>query len=258
MRERALGVRVSAVQSTHHPMPARSRPANPSPGAIADATPTLANQLAAELSKQVLEGGVLPGANLREVPLAEAFGVSRGSVREALRILERDGVVRIEPHRGASVTRLSTDELIEIYQVRTVLLGLSMALCCARCTDDDVAWLTARLNEMTAADRQRDERAGPLHASISADMALYIVGHAGNARLERLLTQMSTQIARYTRLGLSSPARRAESLATWGDVVDAMRRRDAVDAERAGRKLVTDTFRFALGRIAGLDQQGGG
>jgi DNA-binding GntR family transcriptional regulator len=234
-------------------MPPSARSPTPPPGAADDAVPTVANQLAAELSKRVLEGRYLPGANLREVPLAEEFGVSRSSIREALRILERDGVVRIEPHRGASVTRLSTDELIEIYQVRTVLLGLAMALCCARCTDADVAWLAGRLGEMQAAGRHPDERAGAMHASISAEMALYIVGHAGNARLERLLTQMSAQIARYTRLGLSSAERRAQSLRTWSEAVDAMRRRNAADAERAGRTLVTDTFRFALGRIAGLE-----
>jgi DNA-binding GntR family transcriptional regulator len=47
----------------------------------ADAVPTVANQLATELSKRVLEGRYLPGANLREVPLAEEFGVSRSSIR---------------------------------------------------------------------------------------------------------------------------------------------------------------------------------
>jgi DNA-binding GntR family transcriptional regulator len=229
---------------------------DPRRGVAADGVPTVANQLATELSKRVLEGRYLPGANLREVPLAEEFGVSRSSIREALRILERDGVVGIEPHRGASVTRLSTDELIEIYQVRTVLLGLAMALCCARCTDADVYWLAKRLAEMKTAGRHSDERAGAQHASVSAEMALYIVGRTGNARLERLFTQMSAQIARYTRLGLSSAERRAQSLQTWGEAVDAMRRRDAADAEQAGRTLVTDTFRFALGRIAGLDPRG--
>jgi len=237
-------------------MPTRPRPESPSPEPPADAAPTVANRLAAELSQRVLDGRYPPGAGLRELPLAEEFGVSRGSIREALRILERDGVVRIEPHRGASVTRLSTDELIEIYQVRTVLLGLAMALFCARCTDAEVAWLDRRLAEMQAASRHPDERAGAMHAEISAGMALYIVGRSGNARLERLLTQMSPQIARYTRLGLSSSNRRAQSLQTWGAVVDGLRRRDGAEAERAGRRLVTDTFRFALGRIAGLDAPG--
>jgi DNA-binding GntR family transcriptional regulator len=231
----------------------RPRPASP-PSTAADLpAPTVANQLAAELSRRIVEGHYAPGASLREVPLAGEFGVSRSSVREALRILERDGVARIEPHRGASVTRLSTDELIEIYQVRTALLGLAMALACERCTDDDVTWLRRRFAAMRTAGKRDDERAGALHATISAEMALHLMRLAGNRRLEQLLTQMAAQIARYTRVGLSTPERRAQSVHTWQQVVEAMAQRDAASAERLGRKLVTDTLRFALGRIAGLD-----
>ena len=66
-----------------------------------DTNPTVAVQLARDIAKRIIAGHYAPGANLREVPLAEEFGVSRTSLREALRILERDGVVRIEPRRGA-------------------------------------------------------------------------------------------------------------------------------------------------------------
>ena len=99
---------------------------------------TAANRTAALIAGRVLDGAYRPGESLREIPLAEDLGVSRSTIREALRILERDGVVRIEPHRGASVTQLSPEELIEIYQVRTVLLGLAMGLCAQRCTDREV------------------------------------------------------------------------------------------------------------------------
>lgn len=232
-------------------MPARA--ASKSAGPTPPTTPTVANQVAQELARRVVDGRYAPGASLREVPLAEEFGVSRSSVREALRILERDGVASIAPHRGASVTRLTTDELIDIYQVRTVLLGLAFALGSERCSDADVEWLAARVGDMRKAARQDDRRGNARHAEISAAMALYLIRRAGNRRLEQLLTQMSAQIARYTRLGLSTPDRRRQSLASWEQVLDAMKRRDAAAAERLGRKLVTDTLRFALGRIAGLD-----
>lgn len=220
---------------------------------IAEANqPTVANKLAAELSERIIDGRYPPGTSLREVPLAEEFAVSRSSVREALRILERDGVAKIEPHRGASVTRLTTDELIEIYQVRRVLLGLAMALAQERCTETDLAWFDARCADMEAAGRLDDARAGSTHADISAAMALRILRLSGNKRLEQLLTQMSAQIARYTRLGLSAPQRRAQSLQTWRALVRALARRDGLEAEQLGRQLVNDTLRFALDRIAGL------
>ena len=214
--------------------------------------PTTANRIASVLARRIVEAEIAPGARLREVPLAAEFGVSRGSIREALRILERDGVARIEPHRGAQVTLLSTDELIEIFQVRTVLLGLAMALFCERCEAADLVWLKERIGQLKKAGRDPDPRAASAHADISAEMAGYALRRGGNLRLERMFMQMSAQVARYTRLGLSEKERRRQSLDTWQQLLHALRSRDASAAERCGRTLVTNTFRFALGKIAGI------
>lgn len=214
--------------------------------------PTTANRIASVLARRIVESDIAPGARLREVPLAAEFSVSRGSVREALRILERDGVVRIEPHRGAQVTLLSTDELIEIFQVRTVLLGLAMALFCERSEAADLAWLKEGIGRMKKVGRDSDPKAASLHADISAEMAGYALRRGGNQRLERMFMQMSAQVARYTRLGLSDRERRRQSIDTWQQLLEALRARDALAAERCGRTLVTNTFRFALGRIAGI------
>jgi DNA-binding GntR family transcriptional regulator len=211
---------------------------------------TAANRTAALIAGRVLDGAYRPGESLREIPLAEDLGVSRSTIREALRILERDGVVRIEPHRGASVTQLSPEELIEIYQVRTVLLGLAMGLCAQRCTDREVQALKRLHQRMVRAVDDLRPAAEGVHARLSADMALTVIDVAGNRRLRDLL--MSNQIARYTRLGLSSTARRRQSAATWQAVIEAMDRRDSASAERLGRQLVTDTLRHALGQFAGV------
>lgn len=233
------------MRASDHASPS-STPSADGPGV------TAANRTAAAIARRVLEGHYHPGSSLREIPLAEDMGVSRSTIREALRILERDGVVRIEAHRGASVTQLSPEELIEIYQVRTVLLGLAMSLCAQRCTDRDLLSL-GRLHRrmLKAVDDPRSAAEG-LHAQLSAEMALLIIERAGNRRLQDLLTQMSNQIARYTRLGLSTPARRQRSAATWQAVIDAMAARNSALAERLGRQLVTETLRHALGQIAGI------
>lgn len=222
------------------------------PASAGDINPTITIRVATEIGNRIIDGVYRPGMSLREIPLAEELGVSRGSIREALRILERDGVVKIEPRKGASVTELSTDELIEIYQVRGMLMGLAAALACERCGEPDHRWFNRKLQEMQAAANAPDERAGALHSGISSEMAGYMIALAGNRRLEFLLTQMGSQIARYTRLGLSSVERRAESMQTWQSLIQALERREAANAEQIGRKLVKDTLRFALSRIAGL------
>lgn len=226
------------------------RNASPSARRASICNPTMPHVLAEKIAQRVINGEYAAGDSLREIPLAGEFGVGRSTVREALRILERDGVVVVEPRRGASVTRLSTDELIEIYQIRGVLLGLAMAMFCTRYGAADLKWLEARLREMEGQAARDGNDDGARHADWSADMTRYIVERSGNERLYQLLMQMSLQIARYTRVGLSAPERRAGSLDTWREVVAAIARRDSAAAEAMGRKLVADTLRFALARLA--------
>ncbi|HYF21592.1 MAG TPA: GntR family transcriptional regulator [Ramlibacter sp.] len=219
---------------------------------VGELGPTITSRVASEIGSRIIDGAYRPGMSLREIPLSEELGVSRGSIREALRILERDGVVRIEPRKGASVTELSTDELIEIYQVRSALLGLAAALACERMDERDHRWLGRKLEDMKAAGEAPEARAAALHAGISSEMAAYLIERAANRRLQHLLTQLAPQIARYTRIGVSTAERRTESVGTWDALLQAMARRDAAAADQLGRKLVRDTLRFALARIAGL------
>lgn len=214
--------------------------------------PTITHLVAKEIGNRIIDGVYRPGMSLREIPLSEELGVSRGSIREALRVLERDGVVKIEAHKGASVTQLSTDELIEIYQVRGVLLGLALAIASERCDETDIKWLQGKLGKLKRDLQQPDALAGASHAATSAEMASYLIECSGNRRLKFLLTQMSAQIARYTRVGLATAERRASSFETWTAVFEALKAHDAAAAERLGRKLVSDTLHFALTRIAGL------
>lgn len=214
--------------------------------------PTIARLVATEIGNRIIDGVYRPGMSLREIPLSEEFGVSRGSIREALRMLERDGVVKIEAHKGAAVTQLSTDELIEIYQVRGVLLGLAMAIASERWDDTDIKWMQGKLDKLQRDLQKPNAQAGAAHAATSTEMASYLIERSGNARLAFLLTQMSAQIARYTRVGLATAERREGSLQNWRALSDALKANDASAAERLGRKLVSDTLHFALTRIAGL------
>lgn len=77
--------------------------------------------IAAELRRELLAGGLPPGAELSQVVLAERFGVSRIPVRDALRILAGEGLIEMEPNRGARAITLTADEVREIYDLRVLL-----------------------------------------------------------------------------------------------------------------------------------------
>src|SRR5687768_12783860 len=83
-------------------------------------TLSLPEQIAARLSERIVSGACRPGQRIMEQALAAEFTVSRGPVREALRILERDGLVTILPRRGALVTDLSISEVKEIFDIRAM------------------------------------------------------------------------------------------------------------------------------------------
>jgi DNA-binding GntR family transcriptional regulator len=77
--------------------------------------------IAASLRTRILDGELSAGARLRELELVEAYGVARHSLRAALRALASEGLVTIEPNRGASVARLTAADVSELFELRTAL-----------------------------------------------------------------------------------------------------------------------------------------
>jgi DNA-binding GntR family transcriptional regulator len=85
------------------------------------ARPSTAELLAADLRREILDGALAAGERLRERELVERYGVARHTLRAALRVLAGDGLVRLEPHRGATVARLGPEEVRWLYELRTAL-----------------------------------------------------------------------------------------------------------------------------------------
>ena len=105
--------------------------------------PTRAGAVAEKLRRLIQSGEIAPGSRLRQNELAERFGVSTTPVREAFAELAREGIVRLDAHRGATVFQPSLDELIEIYEIRGALEPLATELAAARATDEELAELEA-------------------------------------------------------------------------------------------------------------------
>jgi DNA-binding GntR family transcriptional regulator len=82
---------------------------------------SVVDALASGLRERILEGELAAGAPLRELDLSEAYAVSRHTLRAAFRVLAAEGLVRIEPNRGASVARLDAAEVAGLFELRTAL-----------------------------------------------------------------------------------------------------------------------------------------
>ena len=109
------------------------------------ASTTLADHLLESLQKAIVEGDLEPGTKLREPELARSFGTSRGPLRDALRRLEARRLVISTPNAGARVTSLSAHQLIELYQVREALEGMTCRLAATHMSDEQIEQLDALL-----------------------------------------------------------------------------------------------------------------
>lgn len=185
-----------------------------------------------QLRQEVLLGVHQPGARLRQVEIAERFGVSTTPVREAFATLAQEGLVLRDSHRGVIVFAPSPDELQEIYEIRMVLEPLATELAAPRIADVDLDALDAIIEEMRGTEdrARRDQLNRVLHASIYS--------HAKRGRLGSIIDQLRDTAAVYLRFLQNSgtnPAYRAEADTEHQAIVDALRRRDghaAADAMR--------------------------
>jgi len=214
--------------------------------------PTLPEQIAAHLTDAVLRGDYAPGEAILESRVAASFAVSRAPVREALRILERDGVVVVAPRKGARVTRLSRTEVTEIYDVRAHLFGLAAGRFAERCPDAVIEAMDRKLAALAAGASAGDDPA-EFHSRMSAELAVLLTGACGNAKLAALVHHMARQVTRYTYLGLSTPKRRAQSIANWRGLLRAARAGDGTAAAQTARWMVEQTCAQA---IAALGEDG--
>jgi DNA-binding GntR family transcriptional regulator len=217
----------------------------PEARAAAPLTRSLPEQIAAQVSRRIASGAYGPGQRILEQAIAAEFAVSRGPVREALRLLEKDGLVTILPRRGAQVTSLSVDEVREIFEIRAVLNGLR---------DRRIAESPARLALLPAIEaevgtlarvvREGGEGAGYVETVFELNRLLNEA--TTNKRLSSILDSLALQTLRYSRLGLSTPERRRQSLKHWQQLVRAIREGDGEAAQEAAEKRVRDSRDAAI------------
>lgn len=150
-----------------------------------------AEQVARGLSEAIVHGTFLPGTPLRENSLAAQLRVSRNTIREAVRILERGGLVRYEFNRGAIVAEPSAHKALEIYVARQVLEGAAVSQPHA---SESIAAVRRAFDELSVA-AQVEEPADIVAHDIAFHRA--VVGLLGSKRIEEFFEQLANEIHFY-------------------------------------------------------------
>ncbi len=186
--------------------------------------PSLVAQIASEVGADIVEAIIPPGHDLNTVDLARRYRTSRTPVREALILLENEGLVDIPPRRRPRAHQHSMAEVSEIYRTRTAVFELMATDTALRATADDLAMLREILERMARAAELGDVTA---FTWLSVEFHDKDTRLSGNATAKRIHDSLLLRTLAIRRLSLSQPERMKKSLEDHIQLVKAYENRDA-------------------------------
>lgn len=204
---------------------------------------TLLDRVLEKLRGAILEFHFHPGDRLIERDLCEQLGVSRSSVREALRRLEAEGLVTIVPHKGGVVASTTSKEAQAIYEVRGVLEGFAAQLFAERASNEQVLQLRERLRDMREAVKTGDPR---IMLAVKGTFYDVILEGCGNEFCRQLILSLQARIRFLRALALCSPERTKRSLDEMAQIVKAIEARDGNAARAAYLVHIEEAARAAI------------
>jgi DNA-binding GntR family transcriptional regulator len=195
---------------------------------IDTASPAVSEQVATYLRDAILSGEIRPGERILQEAIAEQFGASRLPVREALRMLEVEGLTELEPNKGARVPKLDMHQVSVLYQLRERIEPLALIESLPRIDQRDVGRLTEIHDQIQTDD--------DVATFLRLDREFHLLSYArcGSDQMLTTVTRFwnATHFYRREFMRFSGPGRRWVVNAEHALILDSIERRDPVDAER--------------------------
>ncbi len=199
-------------------------------GALPSMTYTpLRDEVLTTLRQALMGGGFTAGERIREVELAARLGVSRGTLREALRHLEQEGLVVTNPHRGTTVVNPTDEEIGDIFGLRIALESYAAEQAAQVATPEDLDALQAVADDFNALSSTGRATLAP-RLGLDLHFHQLICEAGGNPRLLRTWTELCAPI-RLLLSALDAPFMNSDNVVDQHQqIIDALRERDAVAA----------------------------
>jgi DNA-binding GntR family transcriptional regulator len=188
----------------------------------------LHEELAEHLRQLIIECALEPGSKISEKDLCTQFAVSRTPLREALKLLATEGLVQLTPHRGASVTELTTEELEHIFPVMGALEALAGELACLHVTEAEIERAKKLQAELEAQHKSGDLRG---YFRTNEEIHQLIFAAAQNPTLTQMSRSISGRVRRARYMANLSPTRWAAAVKEHRAILMALSKRDG---ERLG------------------------
>lgn len=199
---------------------------------------TLHDEVAESLRNMIVENELTPGERIDEKRLCALFGISRTPLREALKVLASEGLVDLMPNRGARISRITSREVEEIFEVASGLERLAAELAAERATDEEIEELRAtheRMVQLYKAGRRSD------YFRLNQRIHNGVIALTRNTVLIDTHADLMTRIRRARYMAIMSQERWDESVREHEDLIEALEARDGVKAGTVLRAHVKKT-----------------
>jgi DNA-binding GntR family transcriptional regulator len=193
--------------------------------ALSLAPRALYEEVAELLRQRIFSRELEPGSWIDELKLAEAYGISRTPLREALKVLAAEGLVTMKVRRGAYVTEVSDKDLADVYHLLALLESDGAGVVAESASDEQLAELHALHAELEASTEERER-----FFAINERFHIRLLEIADNRWRQQMVSDLRKVMKLNRHNSLLKTGRIAESLAEHGAVVDALFARDAVQA----------------------------
>lgn len=196
---------------------------------------TLSSQIADELQSAIFSGEFEPGERLNEAVIAARLNVSRGPIREAMRILSGRGLVTAVPNRGMFVRQMSVAEIVEVSELRALIFGYAAESAAENRTEDDAGHLTALVDQMDQVTERGD---GDTYYRLNLEFHEGIIGFTNNARARRLYNDLVQELHLFRRRDFNQGMSMRKSSQEHRGICEAICTRDPIRAGELARQHI--------------------
>lgn len=200
------------------------------------------------LKHAIITGQIPAGSRIVETLYAEQLHISRTPLREALRKLERDGLVEYVLHRGVVVRAFTLEDIDEIFTIRNSMMMLILPSVIERVTDEDIDKLNAILKEMDVAQEAEDAEKLAVY---NRQFHGYIEHLSDKRRILRVIDSQEEYIIRFSAVTIASIVRRSKAHQEHHEMVELLKNRDLEGIKKLMQHHLEESKETCLAAVKG-------
>jgi len=195
---------------------------------------TLVDRVVGHIQAEIAQDRLRANQKLSENQIAKQLGISRSPIREALRILERDGLIQYVPGRGAYVNEVTPEDACEIFLLRSYLIGLAVRLATPAMNGKEIWTYRQWIKDLERAAKQGDSQT---FLKVTSAIERFFTDHCSSGRLKRFIETLGNPCLKYRAFLTSVPGYTKEIIQFHKRIAEAIEKKNPSKAESLRRAI---------------------